>query len=146
MKIFFELTLRILPRFFIILLLFSPGPARGDEAQGEISLSRCVQLALDNPEMMDSIYYEADLAEIEMDQTDSLLYPHLGVRYNYDYGFENDDVFSGFEILLEGSYLEIPQNIIRRKIAKTKIKAVEYQAQREKSRLIYEITRNIVNC
>ena len=141
MKRFSELTLRILPGLLIILFLFSPGRARGDEAQGEISLNRCIQLALDNPETTDSIYYEVDLAEIELDQTDSLLYPHLGARYHYDYDFKQEDVYSGFEILLEGSYLEIPQNIIRRKIARTKLKAAEYRAQRERSRLIYEITR-----
>lgn len=140
MKIFTELIIKILPGLLIILLLFSPGRTRGDEAQTELTLNRCIQLALDNPETTDSIYYEVDLAGIELDQTDSLLYPHLGARYKYDYDFKQEDVYSGLEILLDGPYLEIPQNIVRRKIAKTKLKATEYQAQRERSRLIYEIT------
>jgi len=137
---FSELVLIISAGILMSLSIFPPGEVRGEESIRKISLSDCIQLALDNPETTDSIYYEVDLAEIELDQTDSLFYPHIGARYNYDYDFKEDDVYSGIELLLSGSYLQVPQNIVRRKIAEAKLKAAEYKSQRERFRLIYTIT------
>ena len=125
-----------------ILIISLPGTGRGDETEQEISLYRCIELALENPEIMDSIYYEVDIAEIELDRTDSQLYPHLGARYNYDYDFKQEDTYSGIEILLDGPYLQIPQNIVKRKISKAKLKAAEYKSRRERAHIIYEVARN----